>query len=204
MNFYHIHKFRNSSDAWYLGQEITSIDINPYFRSLISNCESFCDTDSNELVRFDDFYRMVDHYRLEVIQHVRGLQKKHIENLERELVFECVRNRMFPKLPSRIRCLYTSDSLVNSKYWLSNVIGTSKNSSEGEYSYQIVEITVSDNTKIFRTNDSALWDCSGLSKAGLVRRAFNYWNAKGDGQVEWLIEGDFKVVNILCVSHDQI
>ncbi|MND97096.1 hypothetical protein D3C80_894060 [compost metagenome] len=198
MSIFHIHKFKKAKEKWAIGHEVTTGKTNPYHDGLKDNCLSFTDADSGQIITFDDFFRYIAQQQSkDVIGLVTAIRAKAIENYKRELLFEKVRSETFTQLPSRLKCLYASDSLESISGWLKYVHDNSRCHPSAQVSYEIVELSPLTNTKIFRTQDAAVWECEKLSGIELIDRAASYWNASCGGREELLLEGRFRVIDVI-------
>lgn len=198
MSIFHIHKFKNANEKWDVGHEISTKNTNPHHDGLESNCISFINSDGGELIRFDDFDKyLAPRYPQDIIDKVNKIRDNAINQLEIELIFEGVRKKLFPELPSRLKCLYATDSLENIDDWVKDVVDNRKIHHSQWMKYEIVELSPLENTKIFKTKDDAIYRCENLNPSEIIRRAQSYWRAECGGKEELLLEGTLKVVKVI-------
>ncbi|WP_318366283.1 DUF2441 domain-containing protein [Enterobacter sp.] len=197
MSIFHIHKFKTAKEKWVVGREIITGKTNPYHDGLKDNCLSFTNADDGEKVTFDYFFsHLAKMQSKQIVDLVTAAQATAKENYHRELLFEKVRAENAPDLPSRLKCLYASESFAGINGWLKFVQDNSRCHPFERTGYEIVELRPSANTKIFKTQDGALWGVENLSEAELIERAKSYWSASCVGMEELLLEGQYVVVNV--------
>ena len=109
----------------------------------------------------------------------------------RELVFENVRLREFPDLPSRLECLYCAETLGEARRWIPILLRMDK----VEKPLQIVKLKASgklfkgDGNLVIRNTNSI--DCK-------IEMARKYWNQETTSEnIELLFVGDVEVVDII-------
>ena len=111
----------------------------------------------------------------------------------REYALEEIRINEYPNCPSRLSCLYVSNTLEEAMFWYNIFI------EQGRPTFQIVKVEVDGS---YFTGDS--WNCfKGTSeKIKNLELARRYWNNeenfKGEKPiVETLVDGKIKVVEII-------
>ncbi|PGM98060.1 hypothetical protein CN959_23045 [Bacillus cereus] len=104
----------------------------------------------------------------------------------RESTLEEVRREHFPSLPSRQKCLYVT-SPENLNYWLETFKHTE---------CQVVEVQIID--KLFKC-DASLIEGNPKALSRVRNNAMRYWKGEitNKEKVEYLVEGEVKVVHIL-------
>ena len=111
----------------------------------------------------------------------------------REFALEEVRVKDYPDYPSRLSCLYVSNTLEEAEFWYNIFI------EQGRPTFQIVKVSV-DGSHF--TGDA--WNCfSGTSDINHnLELAYRYWenkpNLRGEKPiVETLVDGKIKVIEII-------
>ena len=111
----------------------------------------------------------------------------------REYALEEIRIKEYPYYPSRLSCLYVSNSLKEAEFWYNIFM------EQGRPTFQIVKVEVDG---IYFTGDA--WNCfEGTSdKNRNLELARRYWknedNLKGEKPInETLVDGTIKVVEII-------
>lgn len=99
----------------------------------------------------------------------------------RELVFENVRAKEFPTLPSRTNCIWLLDSETAIEYWLHRI------PHHGEK--RVLEIEILDGVLHKAYEEHLTNNLENISE--LEARAHKYWSGKGSGQSETLFQGRF-------------
>lgn len=116
-----------------------------------------------------------------------------IEKALREFALEEVRKTEYPEYPSRLSCLYVSNTLEESEFWY-NIFND-----QGRPTFQIVKVEVDG-----RSFTGDAWNCfkGTKDKEENLRLARKYWenepNEKNETPiVETLVDGTIKVVEII-------
>ena len=134
----------------------------------------------------NDIYANPDKYDSETLEH-------HTSVALRELALEEIRQKKYPQYPSRMACLYVSETFEEAESW-------GKYFAEiGRPTYSIVKLDVKgdcfvgDADKCFRGQ---------LSKEENLRLAEAYWENKADGKNthgirEMLVDGEITVLEIV-------
>lgn len=111
----------------------------------------------------------------------------------REYALEEVRVKDYPDYPSRLSCLYVSNTLEEAEFWYNIFI------EQGRPTFQIVKVSV-DGSDF--TGDA--WNCfEGISDRNKnLDLAHRYWNNQDNLQgekpiVETLVDGKIKVIEII-------
>ena len=111
----------------------------------------------------------------------------------REFALEKVRVKEFPDYPSRLSCLYVSNTLEDAMFWYNIFI------EQGRPTFQLVKLSVDGS---YFTGDA--WNCfSGTNDINCnLELARRYWenkpNLKGEKPiVETLVDGKIKVIEII-------
>lgn len=118
-----------------------------------------------------------------------GVTKEDVEKsyivMLRESVFENMRLRNFPHLPSRTNCLWLCDTESSVHYWKSRIPQKGKK--------RIFEVRII-NGKIHKAYEEHLTnDKNNISE--LEEKAWNYWSGKGSGEYEFLFSGTLLIEN---------
>ena len=111
----------------------------------------------------------------------------------REFALEEVREREYPNYPSRMNCLYTSQTVEESQQWFDYF------TSLGRPTYQIIKVKVMG--RCFVGDATKCFDAA-LEKEENLKQARRYWenkeNPPGERSiVEMLVDGDIEVVEIV-------
>ena len=147
-------------------------------------------------LRHNFIYKKIDKYRGKV---KRVYEKKlKVEDAElkkalREFALEEVREKEFPKYPSRFSSLHVSRTLKEAEVWYDLY------RSQGKKTYQIVKIET--NGRVFTGDAWNVFDGTA-SKEENIELARNYWtngkNSVGEEPVyETLVDGKIKVIEIV-------
>lgn len=139
--------------------------------------------------KFDEvknIYNNPDKYDIATLEH-------HTKVALRELAIEKIREEYYPACPSRMSCLYVSESLEEAAKWA----GLFANLNRPTYS--IVKLKVTGN--IFVGDANNCFDATTDESKNLLL-AHNYWlnmpNLKNCPPIkEYLVDGDIKVVEIV-------
>lgn len=116
-----------------------------------------------------------------------------IKKALREFALEEVRIKDFPNYPSRLSCLYVSNTLEEAEFWYNIFI------EQGRPTFQIVKVEVDGS---YFTGDA--WNCfegTNVIKTNL-QLAHNYWENKPNKKdekpiLETLVDGKIKVIEII-------
>lgn len=134
----------------------------------------------------NDIYANPDNYNENTLEH-------HTSVALRELALEEVRKKYYSEYPSRMSCLYVSDTLEDAKKWLELFIQW------GRPTYQIVKLKIIGNYFIGDANN-----CFNgrLNKSENILLEDYYWQNKPNKNNEppireMLVNGDIEVVEIL-------
>lgn len=114
----------------------------------------------------------------------------HLSVALRELALEEIRKSEFPQYPSRMSCLYVSQSQEEAEKWFEFFSGIRP-------TFQIVKIKV--NGRVFRGNAELCFDGTPDKEENL-RLAKKYWQlAESDSEPIWeiLVDGELEVLEIL-------
>lgn len=116
-----------------------------------------------------------------------------IKKALREFALEEVRINSHPEYPSRLSCLYVSNTLEEAEFWYDMFI------SQGRPTFQLVKVEVEGS---YFTGDA--WNCFEGTNDRLknLELAKKYWNnepnLKGENPiVETLVDGKIKVIEII-------
>lgn len=118
----------------------------------------------------------------------------------REFALEEVRLEKYPNYPSRLSCLYVSNTLEEAEFWYNTFIN------QNRPTFQIVKIEVEGS---YFTGDA--WNCfEGTSnKEENLKLAKNYWDNKKNTRCEkpiyeTLVNGKIKIIGIERENDEQI
>ncbi len=134
----------------------------------------------------DDIYTNPDKYDAETLEH-------HTSVALRELALEEIRQKKYPQYPSRLGCLYVSETFEEAESW-------GKFFAEiGRPTYNIVKLDVKGNSF---TGDANKCFKGQLSKEENLRLAEVYWENNADEnnsqQIrEMLVDGEITVLEIV-------
>ena len=115
----------------------------------------------------------------------------HYMKLVGELILESVREKMFPKLPSRYKCLWLTDTQSEAEVWVP------KCAPEEKYESQIVKVCA--RGEIFRC-DASLLKFENEPLTELIRKSNLYWKGTQKNTVEEkeiLFVGSIEVLEVL-------
>lgn len=136
--------------------------------------------------KVEDVYAHPENYGDENLDH-------HLKVALRELALEEVRKKKYPNYPSRLACLYVSNSLKEAEEWYNKFIEW------GRKTYSIVKVEVDGNTYI-----GDAWNCfdGTTDKNENLLYAEDYWKSDKNNMglepiVEILASGKIKVVEII-------
>lgn len=119
-----------------------------------------------------------------------------IEKALREFALEEVREKEYPEYPSRLSCLYVSNSLEEAEFWYNTFI------TQGRPTFQLVKVEVEG-----RSFTGDAWNCfhgtKDIEKNYTLAR--KYWNNEKNERgekpiVETLVDGKIKIVEIIKVN----
>lgn len=122
-----------------------------------------------------------------------GKLEHHVSVALRELALEEVRKEKYPQYPSRMSCLYVSQTMEEAEQWGEFFVKL------GRPTYQIVKLEISGNC--FRADATRCFD-GRLDKKENLKLAERYWENEADfskeGTIcEMLIDGQITVVEIV-------
>ena len=136
--------------------------------------------------KVEDIYNHPEKYKDEDLDH-------HLKVALRELALEEVRQKKYPNYPSRLACLYVSNSLEEAEEWYRKFIEW------GRKTYSIVKVEVDGNTYI-----GDAWNCfdGTIYREDNLLYAEDYWKSDTNNMglkpiVEILVDGKIKVVEII-------
>ena len=117
----------------------------------------------------------------------------HTKVALRELAMEEVRKKYYPNYPSRLECLYVSDTLEDAKFWFDYFRKL------GRVVYQIVKVKT--DGRIFKGDACNCFDGS-TNKDKNIELAKKYWEGKDNdiGKIpiyETIIDGNIEVIDII-------
>lgn len=141
----------------------------------------------------NDIYKCPKKYDAEKLE-------RHTRVALRELALEKVRQREYPERPSRMSCLYVSESIEESEKWAELFIAL------GRPTYSIVELSVTG--KAFAGDANNCFDAT-LDENENLLLAERYWknlpNLQDEPPIkEILISGDIEVKSIIKEIHKNI
>ena len=147
-------------------------------------------------LRHNFIYKKIDKYRGKVKRVYEKKLKVEDEELKkalREFALEEVREKEFPKYPSRFSSLHVSRTLKEAEVWYDLY------RSQGKKTYQIVKIET--NGRVFTGDAWNVFDGTA-NKEENIELARNYWtngkNSVGEEPVyETLVDGKIKVIEIV-------
>ncbi len=166
---------------------------NPFFRFYESENITYpvAQNDGTEIavggVRFSDAVAK-DEVRSPAAARIAHDVAKHLVNYIRELVWEDIRKKEFPHLPSRQRCIWLIPTLEGVKYWI-NRMGISDE-------YQVLRANVQG--RIHKASESfLLTEVEPLEE--VILKARQYWLGivEDPATEEILFEGRVKVVEVM-------
>lgn len=134
----------------------------------------------------NDIYANPSKYNVETLEH-------HVSVALRELALEEVRQQKYPQYPSRMGCLYVSNSLEEAENW-------GKFFAEiGRPTYHIVKLDITGNCFI---GDATKCFKGQLDKQANLRLAEAYWQSNADTEKEqaiheMLVDGQITVIEIV-------
>lgn len=133
-----------------------------------------------------DIYAHPENYKAETLEH-------HTRVAMRELALEKVRKLKYPEFPSRMSCLYVSDSPEEAEKWAELFIAW------GRPTYSIVKLRIKGN--LFTGDANNCFDAM-LNENKNLSLAERYWknlpNLQGEPPIrEILADGDIEVAEIV-------
>lgn len=205
--FFHIQKLNHLNKEWFVGDNfIIGQDFNNFYRSLIDDLENQksrmtediqnvldLKPDSNE----NDYKKLYFEGQEQIsllkstLQEIQDSFKQYLKWIQ-EQVFEDIRRKTFPHLPSRQKCLWIC-SMVDLPLWMKIFENSPK---------KILKIRI---TGIIHKADGHLIDPDSFSIKDFENRAKDYWsgNFHYEDEIEYLFIGNLKVVKEY-VSIDKI
>lgn len=162
----------------------------------------------NQIIEFDEnnhsgVYKRINSEKEKIDKIYNGEKVDITDDIEkalREFALEEVREKEYPDYPSRLSCLYVSNSLEEAEFWYDMFI------KQGRPTFQLVKVEVEG-----RSFTGDAWNCfKGTENIEenykLARR---YWNNEKNNQgekpiVETLVDGKIKVVEIIKVNEKDI
>ncbi len=141
----------------------------------------------------NDIYKNPEKYKNEKLEH-------HISVALRELALEEVRQKIFPNYPSRMSCLYVSETLVEANEWANFFAYI------GRPTYSIVKLEVDGN---YFVGDATKCFDGTVNKQENIRLAKIYWenkdsNTNNQSIREMLVDGNIKVIEVVREIHANI
>ena len=136
--------------------------------------------------KVNDIYQNPSNYKDIELDH-------HLKVALRELALEEVRSKKYPNYPSRLSCLYVSNSLEEAEKWYNLFIEL------GRPTYSIVKVEIEGNEFI---GDAENCFDGTIDKEKNLELAENYWNYKTNFKgkkpiKEILVNGKIKVIEIM-------
>lgn len=140
----------------------------------------------DKLAIVEDIYAHPEKYDAKTLEH-------HTCVALRELALEEVRRRHYAKYPSRMGCLYVSESIAETEKWAALFVAW------GRPTYSIVEIKVMGNLFIGNANHCF---AATTNKTENLKLAKRYWQNAADPQgeppiKEILADGDIEITGII-------
>lgn len=132
----------------------------------------------------NDIYNNPENYKDIDLEH-------HTSVALRELALEKIRSEKYPDYPSRMACLYVSETLNEANKWFEYFVGL------GRPIYQIVKLKVNGN--VFYGDAEKCFDGKLTEKENLIL-AKKYWENKTLNEnsiIEMLVDGDIEVIEII-------
>lgn len=141
----------------------------------------------------EDIYQHPENYRAEDLEH-------HVRVALRELALENVRKKEFSQYPSRMNCLYVSETMEEAEKWAELFVGW------GRPTYSIVKLKV--NGSVFIGDANNCFDAQ-LDEKTNIALARHYWknlaNVQGEAIIkEILVNGNIEVVEIMKVINENL
>lgn len=125
-------------------------------------------------------------------ENYKGIDLEHHTSVAlRELALEKIRSEKYPNYPSRMACLYVSETLNEANKWFEYFVGL------GRPTYQIVKLKVNGN--VFYGDAEKCFDGKLTEKENLIL-AKKYWENKTLNEnsiTEMLVDGDIEVIEII-------
>lgn len=155
----------------------------------------------NQIIIFDEqhksgVYERINKEKENVEKIYKGEKIELTDDIKkalREFALEEIRKKYYPNYPSRLACLYVSNTLEEAMFWYNTF------KSQGRPVFGIVEV---ETNKEYFTGDA--WNCfkGTKEKNKNLELAKNYWenkpNEKGEKPIiETLIDGEIKVKKII-------
>ena len=140
----------------------------------------------DKLDTVNDIYKNPDKYDADALEH-------HTSVALRELALEEIRCKKFPQYPSRMGCLYVSETLESAERWAGLF------SSMGRMVYHIVKLDIQGNWFI---GDATKCFNGRTSKEENLRLAEIYWKSRAGCECvqtirEMLVDGQITVIEIV-------
>lgn len=161
----------------YLGQHI-------FFNE--SNHNGVFNRVKDKLDEVKDIYNNPDKYDIATLEH-------HTKVALRELALEKIRKEYYPTYPSRMSCLYVSESLAEAEKWAELFVNWNRPT------YSIVKLKVTGN--IFVGDANNCFDAT-IDENQNLSLAHKYWLNMPNTQKcppikEFLVDGDIEVIEIM-------
>lgn len=139
-----------------------------------------------KLDKVNDIYAHPEKYDEETLEH-------HTSVALRELALEEIRQKKYPQFPSRMGCLYVSQTLEEAEKWGDFFVQI------GRPTYHIVKLDIKGNCFI---GDATKCFKGQLSKKANLMLAETYWESEADAEnqqaiCEMLVNGEITVVEIV-------
>lgn len=196
MEFFHINHTTDYSRFQAMtvgGTYKTSVqEFNPYYENALNCAKKFNLSESDSLPILDFFKRLsygrLDHF--DQLKDYKAVARYAHEFLSayikvvREMHFENVRTKKFPELPSRLHCIWLTESVEDARYWVNRL--------SDRVNCRIFRVEV--NGRMHKANEGHLsqeaepYECT-------LRRANEYWSGvTSNGRNEILFEGGLRVL----------
>ena len=200
-DYFHINRVLHYSEYQFL-KVGDSIDIggssNPYFSFYEKNSKTYPFTNSNgEVVQMPgvQFIGGVRNGEINcnILPHIAYELSAHLAGLIGELIWEDVRKREFPHLPSRQRCIWLIPDLAGVKYWTARLGALSG-------TYQVLRVRCQGRIHI-ASESYLLGDTLPIIEA--ISKARQYWLGviPSKNTEEIIFEGRFTVQEIVDIKN---
>lgn len=208
--FLHFQRINDYNSSWKKGEiiEFNKLKENFYFSSLKKSINEFQNNINrnfaNELVDLESFIFSKNQEKIEDIACIDEIQKKiystetqikvineyykSITKLNQEIVFENVRKKINPELPSRFHCIWVVKELEELCSWI-------KILKPLPLRYRILKLKLTGN--IHLTSGKLIDNEENKNIEKATENSIGYWNMKSypTEEQEYLFEGKFEIID---------
>lgn len=199
LKFYHVQRIHPAVSVWGKGQIVRTengLQHNPYFEGILNSLRRVSKKRKEGEDLMEDGYLFFnrndcdDKKKIQKFGLIGYQLSMQYQKWIREEIFEKVRSKDFPLLPSRKQCIWiTQKELV--PYWNQEILKSGKVNAT-----TILEISRNEESKI-HIADQYFLEIGAYSIEDLENRAIDYWsgNLSKNPRMEILLEGSLTVTN---------